>query len=80
MYLRSCLNRVRVVHPDECMPVVIAQELLDAQAMPASARAIPTDGSATASFTASDTRGEIRVDSGEFSDPTCPFSLPHHHS
>lgn len=53
MYLRSCLNRVRVVHPDECMPIVIAQELLDAQAMPDSARAIPTDGSATASFTAS---------------------------
>lgn len=71
MYLRSCLNRLRVVHPNDCMPIVIAQEMLDAQAMLDSAHSITPDGGSTASFTSSRTSAETHIDFGEIVEMHC---------
>lgn len=71
MYLRSCLNRVRVVHPNDCMPIVIAQEMLDAQAMPDSVHPITPDDGPTPSFTSSKTSTETDIHFGEIVEMHC---------
>lgn len=71
MYLRLTLNRVRAVHRNECMPIVVAQEMLDAQAAPDLAHGISINGGPTASLSPSNTLAEIPVEVSEFLDLPC---------
>jgi hypothetical protein len=50
------------------MPIVIAQEMLDAQAAPELAHGISINGGPTASLSPSNTSSEISVEGSEFVD------------